>query len=100
MRREANSDRIQNRRRAQSLRSELREDPEAYFERVQERKARAAEDEYRHRHKAKQVRSYREEKRDYERSKQVHRYLPEEEYYEEDLAERRARMQRQLRQQQ
>ena len=100
MRREANSDRIQNRRRAQSLRSELREDPEAYFERVQERKARAAEDEYRHRHKAKQVRSYREEKRDYERSKQAHRYLPEEDLYEEDLVERRARMQRQLRQQQ
>ncbi|MBQ1285226.1 MAG: LCP family protein, partial [Lachnospiraceae bacterium] len=100
MRREANSDRIQNRRRAQSLRSELREDPEAYFERVQERKARAAEDEYRHRHKAKQVRSYREEKRDYERSKQAHRYLPEKDFYEEDLVERRARMQRQLRQQQ
>lgn len=100
MRREAKTDREQNRRKAQSLRSAYRqEDPEAYFARVQERKAREVEEEYRRR-KARPVRSYREEKADYERSRQVHRYLPKDDPYEEERAGRRRQMQQRLKTQQ
>ena len=85
MRREANTDQYQNRRKAKSLRSAYRqEDPEAYFERVRERKAMQAEEEYRYQRKAKPVRSYREEKADYERSRRMHHYLPKEHPYEEE----------------
>ena len=76
MRREANTTRNQNRRRI--------EDPEAYFERVQARKTRGSQSEYRRSsRRAKPVRSYREEKEDFERSKVAHRYLPEEDSYGE-----------------
>lgn len=94
MRREANTDRIQNRRRIQSVRDNLPDDPEVYFARVKERKARAAKEEYRQRRKAQPVRSYREEKRDYERSRQIHRYLPEDDRYEDLRAERSKKVRR------
>ena len=72
------------------------EDPEAYFRRVEERKARAEEEEFRRSRKAQPVRSYREEKADYERSRKAHRYLPEDDPYEDLREERRRELKRQL----